>query len=157
MPHDLLGKRAPAFSASDQEGTKHTLSGLKGSWVLLYFYPKDDTPGCTKEACSFRDALPKFKTRQVRVLGVSIDSVKKHQKFALKFKLRFPLLSDEERKIVNDYHVWGEKKFMGRQYMGTFRMSFLINPAGKIVKVYEHVKPEEHPKEVLADLKVLQA
>ena len=133
----------------------HDLSDYKGKWVLLYFYPKDDTPGCTTEACTFQDALPKFTSKKVAVLGVSIDPVKNHLKFAKKYALSFPLLSDHEKKVVEAYHVWGLKKFMGREYMGTFRMSFLIDPAGKIAKVYETVKPAEHPGEVLADIKEL--
>lgn len=150
-----VGDKAPAFSAPDQEGIVHSLKDYAGSWVILYFYPKDDTPGCTKEACGFRDNLPKFKKMDATVLGVSVDSVKKHAKFVEKYGLPFTLLADEEKEIVNAYGVWGKKKFMGREYMGTNRVSFLIDPKGKIAKIYETVKPDVHPTEVLEDLKAL--
>jgi peroxiredoxin Q/BCP len=151
----LLSK-APAFSLPDQDGKLTKLSDFAGKWVLLYFYPKDDTPGCTKEACGFRDSLPHFKKSKVMVLGVSVDSVKSHRKFADKYGLPFTLLADEDKKVVNQYGVWVEKSMYGRKYMGTARTSFLIDPAGKIAKIYEKVKPEQHPAEVLADLKLLQ-
>ena len=150
-----LGKKAPAWTLPDQDGNMHALADYAGSWVLLYFYPKDDTPGCTKEACAFRDNFPKFKKLGVQVFGVSVDSPKKHTKFIEKYSLPFTLLADEEKKMVNDYAVWAKKKFMGREYMGTLRMSFLIDPEGKIAKIYEEVKPETHADEVLADLKAL--
>jgi peroxiredoxin Q/BCP len=150
-----VGQMAPQFNLSDQAGQIHNLKDYAGKWVLLYFYPKDDTPGCTKEACSFRDNLPKFKKSAVTVLGISIDSVTKHKKFAEKYKLPFTLLADEEKKVVGLYDVWQMKKFMGREYMGTVRTSFLIDPKGKIAKIYEHVKPEIHSTEVLQDLKTL--
>ena len=124
--------------------------------MILYFYPKDDPPGCTKEACSFRDGFAKFKRAGIEILGVSVDSVKKHAKFVEKYSLPFTLLSDEEKKIVEAYKVWGKKKFMGREYMGTNRVSYLINPEGIIVKVYESVKPDEHADEVLQDVKSLK-
>ncbi len=152
-----VGQKAPAFRLPDQAGVEHSLSDYAGSWVVLYFYPKDDTPGCTKEACSFRDNLPKFKKVDAVIFGVSVDSVKKHAKFAEKYELPFTLLADEEKKMVNDYGVWAKKKFMGREYMGTMRNSFLIDPKGKIAKIYESVKPELHADELLADLKELQA
>jgi peroxiredoxin Q/BCP len=152
-----VGQKAPAFRLPDQAGVEHALSDSAGSWVVLYFYPKDDTPGCTKEACSFRDTLPKFKKVDAVIFGVSVDSVKKHAKFAEKYELPFTLLADEEKKTVNDYGVWAKKKFMGREYMGTLRNSFLIDPKGKIAKIYESVKPELHADELLADLKSLQA
>jgi thioredoxin-dependent peroxiredoxin len=147
------GSKAPAFTLSDQEGKAHTLADYQGQWVLLYFYPKDDTPGCTKEACTIRDAWPKFKKLKIHVFGVSVDSTKSHAKFVDKYDLPFTLLADADKEVVKKYGVWGEKKFMGRTYMGTSRMSFLIDPAGKIAKVYENVKPEEHAAEVLEDLK----
>lgn len=145
-------KTAPNFSLQDQDGVVHTLSQYKGSWVLVYFYPKDDTPGCTKEACAIGTNFPAFEKLKVKVLGISTDSVKSHKKFAEKYKLPFTLLADTEKKVVNDYGVWGKKKFMGREYMGTKRMSFLVDPKGKIAKIYETVKPEEHAEEVLKDL-----
>lgn len=149
------GQKAPQFSLVDQDNKTHTLKDYAGQWVLLYFYPKDDTPGCTKEACSFRDNLPKFKKLKAVVFGISADSVSKHKKFAEKYKLSFTLLADEDKKIINAYGVWQKKKFMGREYMGIMRTSFLIDPKGKIAKIYEGVKPEAHPEEVLADLKNL--
>jgi peroxiredoxin Q/BCP len=147
-----VGDSAPDFSLSDAVGTIHTLSQYNGKWVLLYFYPKDDTPGCTKQACALRDEFPNFKKLQATVLGVSVDSPKSHGKFAMKYELPFTLLADEKKEVVESYGVWAKKKFMGREYMGTLRTSFLISPDGVIVKVYEGVKPETHAAEVLADL-----
>lgn len=146
------GQKAPDFSLPDQNGKTHQLSSYKGCWVLLYFYPKDDTTGCTTEACSIRDNFKSFGKMETKILGVSVDSVKSHQKFAEKYKLPFTLLADEDKKVVKLYGVWGKKKFMGREYMGTFRTSFLINPEGKIAKIYERVKPDEHAGEVLEEL-----
>jgi len=148
-----IGSKAPDFSLSDQEGKLHSLKEASGKWVLLYFYPKDDTPGCTTEACSIRDAWGDFKKLGAVVWGVSTDSVKSHGKFVEKYHLTFPLLADEEKKVVEAYGVWGLKKFMGREYMGTKRWSFLIDPKGKIAKIYEDVKPKLHTAEVLEDLK----
>ncbi len=150
------GDKAPEFSLPDQDGKSHSLADYAGQWVLLYFYPKDDTPGCTTEACSLRDNFPAFGKLKAVVLGVSTDAVKKHKKFADKYKLPFTLLADEEKTLVNAYGVWGKKKFMGREYMGTNRMSFLISPEGKIAKIYEKVKPKEHAAEVLSDLNLMK-
>lgn len=144
-----IGHKAPGFSLPDQHGKIHELRLYLGSWVLIYFYPKDDTPGCTTEACSIRDNWDAFSKAGITVLGISTDSVKSHQKFSTKYKLPFTLLADEDKTVVTQYGVYGKKKFMGREYMGINRMSFLINPQGKIVKVYEKVKPAEHAKEVL--------
>lgn len=152
-----LSTKAPAFSLPDQEGKVRALKEYQGSWVALYFYPKDDTPGCTKEACSFRDGFVALKRAGIAVLGVSADSVKSHQKFAEKFSLPFSLLSDEEKKVVELYGVWGKKKFMGREYLGIFRTTFLIDPKGKIVKIYENVKPDSHAEDILADIQELQS
>lgn len=152
-----VGQLAPRFSLPDQDGKMHKLSDHKGEWVLLYFYPKDNTTGCTKEACMIRDNYPAFQKLKAKVFGASIDSVSKHKKFAEKYDLPFTLLADEDKELVTKYGVWGEKKFMGRKYMGIFRMSFLINPDGKIAKIYEKVNPESHAEEVLADLKELGA
>jgi peroxiredoxin Q/BCP len=152
-----VGSKAPDFTLSDQEGKQHSLSNYKNKWVLLYFYPKDDTTGCTKEACMIRDNLPAFGKMKAEVLGVSIDSEKSHKKFAEKYNLPFTLLADPEKKVVTQYGVFGMKKFMGREYMGTLRTSFLIDPRGTIVKIYEKVKPEIHAEEVIADLKNLIA
>jgi len=143
------GTSAPAFKTTDANGEDVSLKDLRGQKVVLYFYPKDDTPGCTKEACSFRDAFSKFKKRGITILGVSPDSEKSHQKFATKYKLPFTLLADKEHAIADAYGVWGEKKFMGRTYMGVHRKTFLIDEKGKIKKVFEKVKPEEHADEVL--------
>lgn len=151
-----VGIKAPAWKALDQDGKARSSKDYLGKWVILYFYPKDDTPGCTKEACSFRDGFSKFKRAGIEVIGVSVDSVKKHAKFVEKYTLPFTLLSDEDKKIVEAYGVWGMKKFMGREYMGTNRVSYLINPEGKIAKVYEQVKPDAHADEVLADVKGLK-
>jgi peroxiredoxin Q/BCP len=148
-----VGTAAPAFKALDQHGDAHTLSEYKGSWVLMYFYPKDDTPGCTKEACLLRDGFPFFEGLKAVVLGVSVDSVKSHHKFVEKYQLPFTLLADEDKKMVTAYGVWGDKKFMGRTYTGTKRVSFLIDPKGKIAKVYPDVNPAKHADEVMADLK----
>ena len=146
---------APDFTLPDQDGKEHTLSHSRGAWVLLYFYPKDDTEGCMKEACAIRDEVPNFKKLKVTVLGVSVDSVASHKKFADKYGLPFTLLSDVDKKVVEMYGVWQKKKFMSREYMGTVRTSFLIRPDGTIAKVYENVKPEVHAEEVLKDLEEL--
>ncbi len=150
------GKVAPDFKTLDQDGKLHKFSDYRGKWVLLYFYPKDDTPGCTKEACVIRDMMPDFKKLKLQVFGVSIDSVKSHKKFTDKYNLPFTLLADEDRKIVTKYGVWAEKSMYGKKYMGILRTSFLIDPKGKIVKIYEKVKPEIHAEEILEDLKSLQ-
>lgn len=147
-----VGDKAPGFHLPDQDGKTHDLADYAGKWVLLYFYPKDDTPGCTKEACTIRDNWGSFKKAGIAVFGVSIDSVAKHKKFAEKYDLPFTLLADEEKELVNAYGVWAKKKFMGREYMGIKRWSFLIGPDGKIAKVYEDVKPADHAEEVLADV-----
>ena len=143
------GAKAPEFAVTDGEGNIVRLKDLRGKKVVLYFYPKDDTPGCTKEACAFRDAFSKFKKRGIEVLGVSLDSEKSHQKFAQKFGLPFRLLADTNKKVSEAYGTYGEKKFMGRKYMGNHRMTFLINEKGKIKKIFEKVKPDEHAEEVL--------
>lgn len=146
-----VGAQAPAFSLPDQDGRIHSLSEYKGKKVLLYFYPKDDTPGCTTEACNFRDGYDEFKKMGLVILGVSKDSVKSHKKFSEKFLLPFPLLSDEIGDVIESYESWGKKKFMGREYMGVLRNSFLIDEEGKIAKVYESVKVGEHAEEVKKD------
>ena len=149
------GTKAKNFTLPDQKGNLHSLQDYAGKWVVLYFYPKDDTPGCTVEACQFRDNFPKFKRSKAVVLGMSVDTVNKHAKFVTKYELPFTLLSDEEKKVVELYGVWAKKKFMGREYMGILRTSFLIAPDGKIAKVYEDVKPVLHAEEVLKDIKEL--
>lgn len=150
-----IGSLAPSFSLLDQEGVTRSLEEYRGTYVLMYFYPKDDTPGCTKEACSIRDSFPDFTGASAVILGISPDSVKSHEKFAKKYDLPFTLLADEGHAVASAYGVWGNKKFMGREYEGVSRTSFLISPDGTVAKVYEHVKPEVHAAEVLADLKEL--
>lgn len=151
-----LNKLAPEIKLPDQNGDIHKLSDYKGKWVLIYFYPKDDTPGCTTEACGIRDTFPKFGKLDAKVIGISTDSAAKHKKFADKYKLPFTLLADENKKIVEKYGVWAEKSMYGRKYFGTLRTSFLVDPKGKIVRIYEQVKPAEHAAQVLSDLKELQ-
>ena len=146
------GDLAPAFTVDTSGGGRVSLADFLGQHVILYFYPKDDTPGCTKEACAFRDGFADFKKRGAVVLGVSTDPVKSHDKFAAKFQLPFPLLADPDKKLVEAYGVWGEKSFMGRKYLGTFRVTFLIGPDGRIKKIWPLVKPDEHAAEVLAAL-----
>ncbi len=129
-----------------------SLADFRGRNVILYFYPRDNTPGCTKEACAFRDEFAAFKSAGAVVLGVSTDSAKSHAKFADKYKLPFPLLADEEKRIVQAYGVWGKKRFMGREYMGTRRVTFLIDPEGKIKCIWPEVKPTDHARQVLEAL-----
>lgn len=152
-----IGDQAPGFSLPDQNGQTHSLADQKGKWVLIYFYPKDDTPGCTKEACVIRDNFPQFNKLDLLVFGVSVDPVKKHKKFAEKYQLPFTLLADENKELVQAYGVWGKKKFLGREYLGTKRISFLIDPLGKIAQIYEEVKPAEHAGQVLADVQKFQS
>lgn len=143
------GNKAPDFTAKDQNGNKVKLSDLKGRRVVLYFYPKDDTPGCTKEACSFRDANDVYGEKGIKVFGVSIDDETSHQKFISKYSLPFDLLADTDKKIVEKYGVWGEKSMYGKKYMGTLRKTFLIDEDGKIVKIFDKVNVSEHADEVL--------
>ena len=148
-----VGDRAPLFSLPDKNGTMHALADMRGKRVLIYFYPKDNTDGCTKQACAIESALPDFTKLGITVWGISVDSVKSHVQFALKYNLSFTLLSDEGKEVVEKYGVWAKKKFMGREYMGTLRTSFLISPTGIIEKIYENVKPETHAEDVLQDLR----
>jgi peroxiredoxin Q/BCP len=147
-----VGDLAPNFTVATNGGGRVSLADFKGKHVVLYFYPRDNTPGCTKEACAFRDESSQFERRGAVVLGVSTDSAKSHDKFAAKYKLSFPLLADEDKKIVQAYGVWGEKKFMGVKYQGTSRATFLIGPDGRIKKIWPKVKPAEHAREVLEAL-----
>lgn len=147
-----VGTPAPDFTLLDQDGVSHTLSSHKGTRVLIYFYPKDNTPGCTKQACALRDVMPELSTLDAIVFGISADSVKSHKKFAEKYGLPFTLLADEEHKVSEAYGVWGTKKMMGHEFQGIRRTSFLISKEGMIEKVYENVKPELHADQVLADL-----
>lgn len=152
MSELIVGVKAPAFSAPDQSGKIISLSDFKGKRVVLYFYPKDDTPGCTVEACSFRDEHKAFQKKGAVIIGVSPDSPKKHTKFIEKFSLPFPLLADEDHKIAEAYGVWVEKSMYGKKYMGMERSTFVIDPQGKLSAVYRKVKPAEHTAEVLAGL-----
>lgn len=148
-------EHATDFTLPDQRGTKHTLSEYRGKWVVLYFYPKDDTSGCTTEACSFRDSLTELQKQDVVVLGVSKDSVDSHRKFADKYSLNFTILSDESGDVVKTYHAWGTKKFAGKSYEGILRTTYLIDPEGNIRKTYEDVNPTKHAEQILSDLKTL--
>jgi peroxiredoxin Q/BCP len=150
------GQAAPDFALEDQKGHVHTLKGFRGQWVVLYFYPKDDTPGCTVEACRFRDATPEFTKRGAVVLGVSPDSAKSHDKFVGKFNLPFALLADTEKKACQAYGVWQEKSMYGRKYMGVARTTYLIDPKGKVAARWDKVKPAEHDSEVLAKMDELK-
>jgi len=143
------GDKAPDFTVHDADGKTVKLKDYRGGKVVLYFYPKDDTPGCTKEACAFRDSFAKFRKHGIEVLGVSLDSEASHKKFANKYDLPFKLLADTDKAISESYGTFGEKKFMGRTYMGNHRMSFLIDEKGKIRKIFNKVKPAEHAEEVL--------
>lgn len=146
------GDKAPAFTAPTNGGGKVSLKDFKGKQVILYFYPKDNTPGCNKEACAFRDSHQKITSKKAVVLGVSVDPVKAHDKFVDKFDLPFTLISDEDQKIVNAYGVWGRKKFMGREFDGTHRATFLIDEKGKIKRIWPKVKIDIHVDEILAEL-----
>ncbi len=147
-----IGDPAPDFSLPDANGNLVKLADLKGQRVVLYFYPRDNTPGCTKEACAFRDSYAEFQDREVVVLGVSTDDAKSHEKFATKYNLPFPLLIDAEGAVAAAYDSYGLKKFMGKEYMGITRNTFVIGPDGRIEKIYKKVKPETHVEEVLANL-----
>jgi peroxiredoxin Q/BCP len=151
-----VGVPAPNFFLPDQFGKVHKLSDYKGQWVLIYFYPKDNTLGCTKEACNIRDHFSDFEKQKVVVIGISVDSSESHAKFAKKHELPFILLSDSEKNVVERYGVWGVKKFLGKKFFGTYRTSYLINPAGKIFRIYDRVKPQLHAQEVLKDLETLK-
>jgi len=147
------GNPAPDFTLPDESGINRKLSDYRGQPVVLYFYPKDDTPGCTTEACNFRDDYSQYTQAGVVILGVSPDSPKNHIKFKEKYHLPFTLLADEAHKVCELYGVWGRKKMMGREYDGVLRTTFLIDRQGKLVKVFEAVKPAEHSREVLEALK----
>ncbi len=146
-----LNTPAPNFELGDQNGEPHKLSDYLGKRVVLYFYPKDDTPGCTAEACSFRDNYSVFKQNNIVILGVSADSAKSHAKFQEKYELPFTLLSDTDHTVSEAYGVWGLKKYMGREYFGINRTTFLIDEEGNLVKVYEKVKPAEHAQEIIEE------
>ncbi len=144
------GIPAPDFELLDDQNQTRRLADFRGQRVVLYFYPKDDTPGCTKEACNFRDDYSAYEQAGITILGISPDSVESHQKFKVKFQLPFALLADEGHKVCDAYGTWGPKKFMGKAYEGVLRTTFLIGPDGMIVRVFENVRPAEHSAEVLA-------
>ena len=150
------GLKAPEFTLLDQYGKKHSLSDYLGKWIILYFYPKDMTPGCTVEACNFRDEFPNFQNLNTIILGISKDSVKRHATFADKYNLEFPLLSDADGKVCDTYDVWKEKFRYGRTFMGIIRSTFLIDPQGKIARIYPKVNVKEHAAELLNDLHTLK-
>ena len=147
-----VGQKAPEFNVVNDEGQKVKLSDFKGKKVVLYFYPKDDTPGCTTEACAFRDGIDEIESRGAVVLGVSADSVESHKKFKDKFDLNFPLLADPDKKIVQAYGTWKEKSMYGKKYMGIERTTFIIDEQGKISHIFPKVKVDEHYDEVLEAL-----
>ncbi len=147
------GTKAPEFELMDNQGKVHKLSDYHGQTIVVYFYPKDNTPGCTKEACSFRDSYADFRKAGVEVIGISPDSEQSHTKFIDKYELPFTLLSDPDHKVSEAYGVWGIKKNYGREYEGIYRTTFIIGPEGNIKKVFKNVKPSEHSLEVLAAIK----
>lgn len=151
------GDQAPEFSLPDGDGNIVTLSDFRGQRVVLYFYPRDNTPGCTKEACSFRDAYVNYQNQNVVVLGVSTDDAKSHTKFTTKHQLPFPLLTDADGSMAASYDSYGLKKFMGKEFMGIFRTTFIIGPDGNVEKIYKKVKPEAHADQVLEDLAALSS
>jgi peroxiredoxin Q/BCP len=144
-----VGTQAPEFTATDQNGKKRALRDFRGKKVIVYFYPKDNTPGCTKEACAFRDNFAKFRQLNVEILGVSIDGEKSHQSFVQKYDLPYTLLADTDKRLVEAYGVWGEKRLYGKTYMGTNRVTYLIDETGKIAAVFPQVKPDTHAEELL--------
>jgi peroxiredoxin Q/BCP len=148
--------KAPDFALPSTNGENQKLKDLLGKYVVIYFYPKDDTPGCTIETNDFNKLLPKFKKLNCEIFGISKDTIKSHDKFREKFKIKFDLLSDEEIKVLKKYKVWGKKKFMGREFMGIIRSTILIDKKGKVIKVWDNVKVKDHAKEVLETLKSLR-
>jgi peroxiredoxin Q/BCP len=151
-----INTKAPTLNLSSTSGNSYSLKDSIGKYVVLYFYPKDDTPGCTIETNDFNKLLTKFKKLNCDVFGISKDDLKSHKKFKEKYKIKFDLLADDEIKIVKSYKVWAKKKFMGREFMGVIRSTFLIDPKGKIVKIWDNVKVKDHAKEVLEILKDIQ-
>jgi peroxiredoxin Q/BCP len=147
-----VGDRAPDFSLSDTNGNIVSLSSLKGKRIVLYFYPRDNTPGCTKEACGFRDNYDQFQEKNTLIFGISTDDAKSHQKFTTKYNLPFPLLCDVDGQVATAYESYGKKKFMGKEYVGVFRNTFVIDSESNIEKIYLGVKAELHPAQVLAEI-----
>jgi peroxiredoxin Q/BCP len=151
-----IDTKAPTLNLSSTSGNSYSLKDSIGKYVVLYFYPKDDTPGCTIETNDFNKLLTKFKKLNCDVLGISKDDLKSHNKFKEKYKIKFDLLADDEIKVIKSYKIWAKKKFMGREFMGVIRSTFLIDPKGKIVKIWDNVKVKDHAKEVLETLKDIQ-
>ena len=147
-----IGDRAPEFSLPDSQGNLISLKNFAGKWLILYFYPRDNTPGCSQEACGFRDQYDRLQRDNVTVVGISTDGQKSHQKFIKKYDLPFPLLCDEEAIVATTYESYGLKKFMGKEFMGIFRHTFIIDPSGNIAVIYRKVKPGNHADEILQDL-----
>jgi thioredoxin-dependent peroxiredoxin len=147
-----VGDKAPDIKAVDQDGRNISLADFKGSKVILYFYPKDDTPGCTAEACNLRDNYDGLLSKGFKIIGVSADSAKSHLKFAGKYHLPFPLIPDTDKKIINDYGVWGKKKFLGKEYNGIFRTTFIISEDGIILKIFDKVDTKQHTDQILAEM-----
>lgn len=145
--------KAVNFSLPDQNNRIHNLADYKGQWIVVYFYPRDDTPGCTKEACGFRDKSQPYKDNKIVIFGISKDSVASHKKFAEKYHLTFPLLSDESKETIKAYGAWGEKKFLGKTFEGVLRKTFLIDPTGEIRKTYDKVDVLNHADTILQDIK----
>jgi peroxiredoxin Q/BCP len=154
-PSLRLGDLAPDFTLCDHDGQEVTLSALRGRPVVLYFYPRDNTPGCTKEACGFRDRYAQLQAAGVHLFGISTDTAPSHQKFIAKYQLPFPLLCDPEARVATLYESYGPKKFMGKEYVGIFRNTFLIDREGILRHIYRNVKPEPHPEQVLRDVEAL--
>lgn len=152
-----IGSPAPSFSLADQAGAIRSLSDFAGSWTVLYFYPKDDTPGCTTEACAFRDVHAEIQGVGLTVVGISPDSVESHAAFAEKHGLPFVLLSDPSKTVLQAYDAWGERSMYGKRYMGVLRSSVLVSPQGTVAKLYPRVSPQEHAAEILKDVKSLSA
>ena len=148
-----INSKAPNFILSSTSKDKYSLKDSLGKFVVIYFYPKDDTPGCTIETNDFNKLIPKFEKLNCEVYGISKDSIKSHDKFKNKYKIKFDLLSDQEIKVLKKYKVWGKKKFMGREFMGTIRSTYLLDKTGKIIKIWENVKVKDHAKEVFDTLK----
>lgn len=148
------GVKAPEFELKDSQGNIHQLSDYAGQTIVVYFYPKDDTPGCTKEACSFRDSYQEFKKAGVEIIGISPDDEKSHIKFSEKYELPFTLLSDPDHAVCEAFGVWGLKKYMGREYEGVYRTTYIIGPEGNIKRVFENVKPADHSEQVLEEVKI---
>ena len=148
--------KAPDFNLPDQNGNYHNLNDYSGSWLLIYFYPKDDTPGCTKEACNFRDTNEDYLKKGIQILGISKDNQKSHKKFVDKYSLNFPLLTDADGKVAKEFGALGERSMFGKTFTGILRNSYLINPEGDIVKTYTGVNPQTHSKEILEDFDKFQ-